>query len=74
MLLQATSDYSVHFIDAEVGFSGRTHDAFMLSDLNICALLDARTYVPRSLTITLQGVTVPALIIGDCAYQLWLAS
>lgn len=74
ILLQAVTDHRGFFLDAEVGFSGRTHDAFMFVNTNICALMDAGVYVPGNPTVDFNGVRVPALIIADSAFPLrrWL--
>lgn len=46
----------------------------MFAHSNICSLMDAGVYVPGNPTITVMGVRVPAIVIGDEAYPLrrWL--
>lgn len=40
VLLQVVTDHHGYLWDAEVGFSGRMHNAFMFAHSNICALMD----------------------------------
>ncbi|XP_048345295.1 protein ANTAGONIST OF LIKE HETEROCHROMATIN PROTEIN 1-like [Sphaerodactylus townsendi] len=74
ILLMATVDHSGRFIDAEIRHSGRNDDAFVFMNSNICKAMDNGVYVPGNPTVTLQGVTVPPVILGDGAFPMrkWL--
>ncbi|XP_054843582.1 putative nuclease HARBI1 [Eublepharis macularius] len=74
ILIQGTVDHTGRFIDAEVGWSGRNHDAFVFVNSAICTAMDAGVFVPGNPSLTIEGVTVPPLIISDAAYPMrrWL--
>lgn len=55
VLLQVVTTHHGIFLDAEVGFSGKTHDAFIFAHSNICALMDVCVgYFPSNPIITLH--------------------
>ncbi|XP_054843778.1 uncharacterized protein LOC129335367 [Eublepharis macularius] len=74
ILLQGTVDASGRFIDAEVGWSGKNHDAFVFSHSAFCLAMDAGSLVPGNPCLDLDGVLVPPLVIADGAYPMrpWL--
>nr|XP_056712180.1 uncharacterized protein LOC130483444 [Euleptes europaea] len=74
MLLQGTVDHSGRFIDAETGWAGRNNDAGVFTQSNLCRAMDSGCFVPGNPVITLDGVSVPALMIADGAYPMrrWL--
>ncbi|XP_054846385.1 putative nuclease HARBI1 [Eublepharis macularius] len=74
ILLQGTVDHRGRFIDTEIGWSGKNHDAFVLRNSAICAAMDAGTFVPGNPCLHLDGVTVPPIVISDGAYPIrrWL--
>lgn len=56
MLFQGTLSHTCRLNDTEVGFSRRTHDAFMYSNFDSCTLRDTEGFVPGKPTLPLQGV------------------
>ncbi|XP_054846352.1 uncharacterized protein LOC129336948 [Eublepharis macularius] len=74
ILLQGTVDHTGRFVDAEVGWSGKNHDAFVFRNSAICAAMDTGVFVPGNPTLTVNGVSVPPLMITDGAYPMrrWL--
>ncbi|XP_054831196.1 uncharacterized protein LOC129342790 [Eublepharis macularius] len=74
ILLQGTVDSSGRFIDVEVGWSGKNHDAFVFTHSALCIAMDAGSLVPGNPCLDLDGVVVPPIIIADGAYPLrpWL--
>ncbi|XP_054842101.1 uncharacterized protein LOC129334205 [Eublepharis macularius] len=74
ILLQGTVDHSGRFINAEVGWSGRTRGAFVFCNSTLCTAMDAGVFVPGNPTIEINGVQVPALMVADGAYPIrkWL--
>ncbi|XP_054849635.1 uncharacterized protein LOC129339053 [Eublepharis macularius] len=74
ILLQGTVDHRGRFIDAEIGWSGRNHDAFVFSHSAICVAMDSGSFVPGNPTICVDGVHVPPLVLADGAYPMrrWL--
>ncbi|XP_054831617.1 uncharacterized protein LOC129327162 [Eublepharis macularius] len=74
MLLQGTVDHTGRFMDVEIGWSGKNHDAFVFKNSCICAAMDTGTFVPGNPTLNLNGVSVPPIILSDGAYPMrpWL--
>ncbi|XP_048345239.1 putative nuclease HARBI1 [Sphaerodactylus townsendi] len=74
ILLQGTVDHTGRFINVEMGWTGRNHDAFVFCNSALCTAMDAGAYVPGNPTLHLEGVSVPALIVADGAYPVrrWL--
>lgn len=74
VLFQATMDHLGKFIEVSVGNVGCDHDSHVLCCSNIFDAMDAGVWVPGNPTLTIQGVTIPALIVADSAYLLctWL--
>ncbi|XP_054836355.1 uncharacterized protein LOC129330348 [Eublepharis macularius] len=74
MLLQGTVDHTGRFLDVEIGWSGKNHDAFVFKNSNICAAMDNGSFVPGNPTLNLNGVSVPPIILSDGAYPMrpWL--
>ncbi|XP_054827409.1 uncharacterized protein LOC129324266 [Eublepharis macularius] len=74
MLLQGTVDHTGRFVDVEIGWSGKNHDAFVFRNSCLCAAMDSGSFVPGNPTLHLNGVSVPPIIISDGAYPMrpWL--
>ncbi|XP_054830356.1 uncharacterized protein LOC129326219 [Eublepharis macularius] len=74
ILLQGTVDHRGCFIDAEIGWSGRNHDAFVFTHSAFCVAMDSGSFVPGNPTICVDGVHVPPLVLADGAYPMrrWL--
>ncbi|XP_054843555.1 uncharacterized protein LOC129335128 [Eublepharis macularius] len=74
ILLQGTVDHTGIFIDVEVGWSGKNHDAFVFSHSALCSAMDSGTFLLGNQCITVHGIQVPPLIISDGAYPMrrWL--
>lgn len=72
--MQAVVDSNGLFVDTSVGSVGRDHDAHVLRCSNVFDTIESGTWVPGNPTITIDGATVPPLIVGDGAYPLrpWL--
>ncbi|XP_061444600.1 uncharacterized protein LOC133366007 [Rhineura floridana] len=72
--LQGATDHTGRFIDVEIGWSGKTHDAFVFMNSALCKAMDAGVFVPGNPTITLNGVQIPPLVLADAAYPMrtWL--
>uniref|UniRef100_K7EYP6 DDE Tnp4 domain-containing protein n=1 Tax=Pelodiscus sinensis TaxID=13735 RepID=K7EYP6_PELSI len=73
IVLQALVDHRGHFLDVCAGWSGRAHDARILSNSGLFRRLEVGTYFPRQ-ELTVRDVPMPICIIGDVAYPLlpWL--
>ncbi|GAB0091360.1 protein ANTAGONIST OF LIKE HETEROCHROMATIN PROTEIN 1 [Sergentomyia squamirostris] len=71
IILQATVDQNIKFIDCSVKYPGSCHDAYAFK--NSFLFLRHNELVPESY-FSWNGVNVPYLIIGDPAYPLlpWL--
>ncbi|XP_015276416.1 PREDICTED: putative nuclease HARBI1 [Gekko japonicus] len=74
MLLQGTMDHSGRFINVRVGHSGKNHDAYVFRSSNLFMAMDRVFFVPGNPTVTIDGIQVPPLILGDAAYPIrkWL--
>lgn len=74
VVLQATVNHLGKFVDVSIGNVGHDHDAHVLRCSNIFDAMDAGVWVPGNPTLTIQGITIPALIVADSAYPLcrWL--
>ncbi|XP_054825978.1 uncharacterized protein LOC129323464 [Eublepharis macularius] len=74
ILLQGTVDHRGRFIDTEIGWNSKNHDAFVFRNSTICAAMDAGTFVPGNPCLHLDSVTVPPIVISDGAYPIrrWL--
>ncbi|XP_060094422.1 uncharacterized protein LOC132571642 [Heteronotia binoei] len=74
IILQATVDHTGRFTDVVIGYSGKCHDAYVLRSSNLIDLMDAGEWVPGNPTLTIEGLQVPPLILGDAAYPIrhWL--
>ncbi|XP_063003354.1 uncharacterized protein LOC134413155 [Elgaria multicarinata webbii] len=74
MILQGTCDHKGRFINVEIGWSGKNHDAYVFANSGLCETMDAGVFVPTHPTIRLHGQQIPPLIIADGAYPLreWL--
>lgn len=74
VVLQGTMDHRGVFINALVGNVGWGHDTHVLKCSNIFDNMDAGVFVPKNPTITIGGVGIPPLILGDTVNpsQSWL--
>ncbi|XP_077186774.1 uncharacterized protein LOC143834080 [Paroedura picta] len=76
MSMQGTVDHRGRFIDIELSWCGKEKDASFFRNLTLCEAMDQRAFVPGNPTMTLGGVEIPPLILGDTSYPLkkWLMS
>ncbi|XP_015263418.1 PREDICTED: putative nuclease HARBI1 [Gekko japonicus] len=74
ILLQGAVDHRGRFIDAEIGKSGRNHDSSVFRSSKLCRAMDGGVFVPGNPTITVNGVTIPPLMLADGGYPIrgWL--
>ncbi|XP_060112129.1 uncharacterized protein LOC132584296 [Heteronotia binoei] len=74
VVVQGTVDHTGRFIDVELALAGRTYGSFLLHTSALCHGMDVGAFVPGNPTLTLDGVAVPPLIVGDWAYPMrrWL--
>ena len=70
IILQAVVDSSYKFIDINVGWPGKVHDARVFSNSKIFAKGMEGTLFPENKAIMINGVRVPLCIIADAAYPL----
>lgn len=70
ILFQATVDLTGKFVEVSVWNVGRDHDAHVFQCSNIFDAMDAKVWVPGNPTLTLQGFTIPTLIVANAAYPL----
>ncbi|XP_048350019.1 protein ALP1-like [Sphaerodactylus townsendi] len=73
-LLLATCDDTGLFINAETGYSGRNNDAFVFRETHFCQAMDMGIYLPESPMLTINGVSIPPVVLGDGAFptRKWL--
>ncbi|XP_077986244.1 uncharacterized protein LOC144440735 [Glandiceps talaboti] len=73
VVLQAVVDHQYRFMDINVGWPGRVHDARILANSTLYQRGNAGELFPNW-TQQIHGVQVPVFIIGDPAYPLlpWL--
>ncbi|XP_065261278.1 uncharacterized protein LOC135879283 [Emys orbicularis] len=73
MVLQALVDHKGRFIDINVGWPGKVHDARLFRNSGLFEQLQEGTYFPDQ-KITVGDVELPIVILGDPAYPLlpWL--
>ncbi|XP_042309854.1 protein ANTAGONIST OF LIKE HETEROCHROMATIN PROTEIN 1-like [Sceloporus undulatus] len=74
IVMQGTTDHTGRFINIEAGFSGRHHDAYIFRQTGIFKAMEVQMFVPGNPSITVLGVQVPPLLVGDGAYPIrkWL--
>ncbi|XP_033112550.1 protein ALP1-like [Anneissia japonica] len=69
VLLQAVVDYRYRFIDFDVGWPGKYHDAWVFEHSQIGRTIAQGRFYPE-LTKQIDGVDVPVVLVGDAAYAL----
>lgn len=77
ILLQGTSDPVGRFINIEVGWNGRNHNAHVFRHSTVCEAKDTGLSVPENLTVdNISEVSVQLLNLAKGAYALhiWLCS
>ena len=67
VVLQGLVDYKYKFLDFDIGWPGKCHDAWVFEQSSLKDKLMAGTFFPTS-TRSIEGVDVPVLILGDSAY------
>ncbi|XP_054830360.1 uncharacterized protein LOC129326222 [Eublepharis macularius] len=74
ILLQGTVDHRGRFVDAEVGWSGKNHDAFVFAHSALCSAMDSGALIPNNHDMVLDGIRIPPVILADGAYPMrrWL--
>ncbi|XP_054828310.1 uncharacterized protein LOC129344072 [Eublepharis macularius] len=74
ILLQGTVDHRGRFVDAEVGWSGKNHDAFVFAHSAFCVAMDSGSLIPGNPFMVVDGVRIPPVVIADGAYPMrrWL--
>lgn len=69
VILQGLVDHTYRFIDFDVGWPGKCHDAYVFECSRLCRKLEEGTFFPP-LSRNIQGVDIPVLIVADSAYSL----
>ncbi|XP_062980919.1 uncharacterized protein LOC134397858 [Elgaria multicarinata webbii] len=59
MILQGTCDHKGRFINVEIGWSGKNHDAYVFANSGLCETMDAGVFVPTHPTIRLASACPP---------------
>ncbi|XP_071948245.1 uncharacterized protein [Antedon mediterranea] len=74
MILQAVVDHKLRFIDVNVGWPGKVHDARVFRNSSIYERGQRGQLFPREASVEMEGIDIPVFIIGDPAYPLlpWL--
>ena len=73
VIMQVLVDFRRHFMDVNIGWPGKVHDARVFANSSLYNKCMKGTFVPKRPKI-IEGVEVPLLILGDPAYPLlpWL--
>lgn len=69
VVLQGLVDHTYKFLDFDVGWPGKCHDAYVFECSRLSRKLESGTFFPP-ITKNIQGVDIPPLIVGDSAYSL----
>ena len=70
IILQALVDSNYQFIDINIGWPGRVHDARVFANSSLFMKGSVGNLFPSSKCKVLNGVNVPVTIISDAAYPL----
>ena len=73
IVLMAMVDSQYRFVWASCGFPGNSHDAIIFKSTDLWASIEEGRCIPN-IGQSVDGVTVPSLIVGDSAFPLctWL--
>ncbi|XDV20439.1 hypothetical protein PO909_025766 [Leuciscus waleckii] len=69
VLLQGLVDHTYSFLDFDVGWPGKCHDAYVFECSRLCRKLEDVTFFPP-VSRNIQGVDIPVLIVADSTYSL----
>ncbi|KAM7431033.1 hypothetical protein ABFA07_018335 [Porites harrisoni] len=74
IIMQAVVDHAHRFIDVNIKWPGKVHDARVLVNSSLYERAQTGKLFPPDSSKEIEGVQVPLLIIGDAAYPLlpWL--
>ncbi|CAH1263518.1 uncharacterized protein [Branchiostoma lanceolatum] len=68
VILQGVVDHMSRFTDISVGMPGSVHDARVLRKSRIFRRAESGTLLPQEFAQDINGVAVPAVLLGDAAY------
>jgi len=63
VLLQGLVDHTYSFLDFDVGWPGKCHDAYVFECSRLCRKLEDGTFFPP-VSRNMQGVDIPVLIVA----------
>ncbi|GAA6075517.1 protein ANTAGONIST OF LIKE HETEROCHROMATIN PROTEIN 1-like [Tachysurus ichikawai] len=69
VLLQGLVDSNYKFLDFDVGWPGKCHDAFVFECSYLSQKLENGSFFPK-ITRKINGVDIPVVIVADSAYSL----
>ncbi|XP_078594731.1 uncharacterized protein LOC144872428 [Branchiostoma floridae x Branchiostoma japonicum] len=68
VILQGVVDHMSRFTMIDIGMPGSVHDARVLRESNVFDRGESGTLLPQEFAQDINGVTVPAVLLGDAAY------